>query len=345
MSQKPLPFTKDGFKYFLCEDDEALCRQYLDRINSIEPNKRNNTIHFKRLVVKSDVKLSDCDKAPQIKLEDDGLTVTGEKGYSMIRATHGINKGTYYFEVKILSMPNDSAARIGWGMSCANLQAPLGYDRYGYSWRSVFGTKFHEARGKSYDSGDEQCNNRGYKAGDTIGCMIELPLSNSHNFIDPNLHLPTSIKERGALLTIKKKEAQYRVAELEDKPPKESFEQKGSKISFFKNGVPIGVAFEDIQAGTYYPSISLYKECKVRANFGPKFAYPPSSMKKEFHSSDKHHGRPLYQSMQDAVFATIIDHLVTDMRFIVDGEHFYDEKHNLIKNIFTEELDNLNKQE
>jgi len=28
--------------------------------------------------------------APQLKLTDDRLTVTGEKGYSMVRATHGI---------------------------------------------------------------------------------------------------------------------------------------------------------------------------------------------------------------------------------------------------------------
>jgi len=28
--------------------------------------------------------------APQLKLTDDRLTVTGEKGYSMVRATHGM---------------------------------------------------------------------------------------------------------------------------------------------------------------------------------------------------------------------------------------------------------------
>ena len=27
--------------------------------------------------------------APQLKLTDDRITVTGEKGYSMVRATHG----------------------------------------------------------------------------------------------------------------------------------------------------------------------------------------------------------------------------------------------------------------
>jgi len=33
--------------------------------------------------------------APQLKLTDDRLTVTGEKGYSMVRATHGM----YYIVV------------------------------------------------------------------------------------------------------------------------------------------------------------------------------------------------------------------------------------------------------
>ena len=31
-----------------------------------------------------------------------------------------------------------------------NLQAPLGYDKFSYSWRSKKGTSFHESRGKHY---------------------------------------------------------------------------------------------------------------------------------------------------------------------------------------------------
>lgn len=52
--------------------------------------------------------------APQLKISDDRLTVTGEKGYSMVRASHGVRKGCWYFEVSVEDMPPDTAARLGW---------------------------------------------------------------------------------------------------------------------------------------------------------------------------------------------------------------------------------------
>lgn len=48
-----------------------------------------------------------------------------------------------------------------------NLQAPLGYDKFSYSWRSKKGTKFHQSIGKHYSSS--------YGQGDTLGFFIELP--------------------------------------------------------------------------------------------------------------------------------------------------------------------------
>ena len=33
--------------------------------------------------------------APQLKISDDRMTVTGEKGYSMVRATHGMTLNSY----------------------------------------------------------------------------------------------------------------------------------------------------------------------------------------------------------------------------------------------------------
>lgn len=52
--------------------------------------------------------------APQLKISDDRLTVTGEKGYSMVRASHGVRKGAWYFEVSVDDMPPETAARLGW---------------------------------------------------------------------------------------------------------------------------------------------------------------------------------------------------------------------------------------
>lgn len=49
-----------------------------------------------------------------------------------------------------------------------------------------------------------------------------------------------------------------------------------SQIIFFKNGKCVGVAFEDIYYGSYYPIISIYKNATVSVNFGPCFKYSPS---------------------------------------------------------------------
>lgn len=47
----------------------------------------------------------------------------------------------------------------------------------------------------------------------------------------------------------------------------------GSKIVFFKNGESQGEAFVDINAGAYYPAISIFKNATVSVNFGPNFKY------------------------------------------------------------------------
>ena len=49
----------------------------------------------------------------------------------------------------------------------ANLQAPLGFDKFGYSIRSRKGTRFHESIGKHYSDG--------YKQGDVLGVHISMP--------------------------------------------------------------------------------------------------------------------------------------------------------------------------
>jgi hypothetical protein len=46
------------------------------------------------------VTLTVHDMGPHLKVRDDGLTVVGEKGYRMIRASHGINEGALYLSVQ-----------------------------------------------------------------------------------------------------------------------------------------------------------------------------------------------------------------------------------------------------
>lgn len=94
-----------------------------------------------------------------------------------------VTRGAWYFEVTIEELPEGAATRIGFGQEYANLQAPLGYDKFGYSWRSRKGTKFHQSSGKKYSDG--------YGEGDTLGFLIHLPQ------IDSNIdYMPNTFKDR-----------------------------------------------------------------------------------------------------------------------------------------------------
>jgi hypothetical protein len=61
-------------------------------------------------------------------------------GYRMIRATHGVHNGAYYWECQIVPT-SDSAAhvRLGWSTRQGELQAPVGYDRFSFAYRDISG--------------------------------------------------------------------------------------------------------------------------------------------------------------------------------------------------------------
>lgn len=154
-----------------------------------------------RTSIPSTVLLALHDRAPQLKISEDRFAVTGEKGYCTVRGTHGngkhnnvefiikyiffilaVTKGIWYWEATIEELPEGAATRIGWGQDYANLQAPLGYDKFGYSWRSKKGTRFHDSVGKHYSVG--------YGEGDTLGFMILLPVTKKTKL------LPNTYKDR-----------------------------------------------------------------------------------------------------------------------------------------------------
>ncbi|KAF5276970.1 hypothetical protein FQR65_LT16110 [Abscondita terminalis] len=253
------PFNRDGYRYLLAEPDpHAPYRQEFDESNDWAGKPIPGWLY--RILVPSTVLLALHDRAPQLKISEDRLAVTGEKGYCMVRATHWVNRGCWYWEATVEEMPEGSAIRMGWGQDYANLQAPLGYDKFGYSWRSKKGTRFHESMGKHYSSG--------YGEGDTLGCLIIVPETSSTKLI-PNTYKDRPLVKFKSHLYYEDKD---NVAEsLKSLKPLE-----GSKIVFFKNGICQGIAFTDIYAGNYYPALSIHKGATVVANFGPNFKHFPS---------------------------------------------------------------------
>ncbi|XP_061710931.1 set1/Ash2 histone methyltransferase complex subunit ASH2 isoform X1 [Cydia pomonella] len=284
------PFNKDGYRYILAEPDpHAPFRQEFDESNEWSGKPIPGWLY--RSLCPGIVLLALHDRAPQLKISEDRLAVTGEKGYCMVRATHGVSRGAWYWEATVEEMPEGAASRLGWGRRYANLQAPLGYDKFGYSWRSRKGTRFHESRGKHYSNG--------YGEGDTLGFLIVLP--NNHN----TKYTPNTYKDRPL---VKFKSHLY----YEDKDNiQESLNNlkplTGSKIYFFKNGQCQGAAFLDVYQGCYYPSVSLHKSATVSVNFGPNFKHPPGS---------EYSYRPMSEKAEEA----ICEQTMADLLYLTDNE-------------------------
>lgn len=281
------PFNKDGYRYILAEPDpHAPFRQEFDESNEWSGKPIPGWLY--RSLCPSGVLLALHDRAPQLKVAEDRLAVTGDRGYCMVRATHGVRRGSWYWEVNVEEVPEGAAARLGWGRRYTNLQAPLGYDKFGYSWRSRKGTRFHESRGKHYSAG--------YGEGDTLGFLIVLPRDVTHT--------PTTYKDRPL---VKFKSHLY----YEDKDNIQESLSKlkpltGSKIYFFKNGECQGAAFTDIYEGCYYPSVSLHKNITVSVNFGPNFKHPPSDFT----------FRPMSEKAEEA----ICEQTMADMLYLTENE-------------------------
>ncbi|CAD7084297.1 unnamed protein product [Hermetia illucens] len=251
------PFNKDGYRYILAEPDpHAPFRQEFDESADWAGKPIPGWLY--RTLTPNSVLLALHDRAPQLKIAEDRLAVTGEKGYCMVRATHGVSRGTWYFEATIEEMPEGSATRLGWGQEYANLQAPLGYDKFGYSWRSRKGTKFHESHGKHYSEA--------YGEGDTLGFIISLPEA---DFVK---HLPNTFKDRP--LVKFKSHLYYEEKDKVQETLKALKPLKGSKIIYLKNGESQGEAFTDIYGGVYFPTVSIHKNATVSVNFGPNFKHP-----------------------------------------------------------------------
>eukprot|EP00240_Pyramimonas_obovata_P001044 CAMPEP_0118930446 /NCGR_PEP_ID=MMETSP1169-20130426/7130_1 /TAXON_ID=36882 /ORGANISM="Pyramimonas obovata, Strain CCMP722" /LENGTH=473 /DNA_ID=CAMNT_0006872805 /DNA_START=10 /DNA_END=1431 /DNA_ORIENTATION=- len=207
------------------------------------------------------VTISKGDKASQVQLSNDKLTMKSQKGYRMARATHGVREGCWYFEITIEHLGETGHARCGWCTSKADIQAPVGSDQYGFAYRDLEGAKVHKGIREAYS--DE------YTEGDVLGFYIYLPAFDKPEVpgTKPELFLY--------------KGSTYKV----EQPEKAPEPLLGSMVAFSKNGKMLGVAFRDIIEGTYFPAASLYtqpnpaKLAEVRFNFGPDFIHPPVAIK------------------------------------------------------------------
>lgn len=81
------PFNKDGYRYILAEPDpHAPFRQEFDEGADWAGKPIPGWLY--RTLTPNSVLLALHDRAPQLKVSEDRLAVTGDKGYCMIRGSH-----------------------------------------------------------------------------------------------------------------------------------------------------------------------------------------------------------------------------------------------------------------
>ncbi|KAG2379331.1 hypothetical protein C9374_007470 [Naegleria lovaniensis] len=196
-----------------------------------------------------------------IKIKDDKCSI-GVSGYCMIHATHCLESGAYYYEVKIENnMENNSVPdyarkphyRVGWCLKGAFDKGPCGFDKLSYGYGSKDGKVYYKSKGIPYGEPFGE-------AGDVIGCYIEIP----------KVETPPIKYIESAFFGDDGQQYKQFTATLDEKPV------IGSKIVFFKNGKYQGIAFSDIMFGAYFPAISLYMNACVTVRFeAHQFQYNP----------------------------------------------------------------------
>ncbi|KNC46111.1 uncharacterized protein AMSG_00229 [Thecamonas trahens ATCC 50062] len=198
--------------------------------------------------------------AGQIKVEGEAKCAAWCRlGYRLARATHGVAKGSWYCELAVLEpkaehvreAPHHPGVRVGWANHRAEINAPVGYDRFGYAVRSRDGAKFNKARGEAYG--------KPFGPGDVVGLAIHLPE-------DSKPYEPPEVRE----LRVRSWTAPKMPKPREPEPHPASY------IEYFLNGVSLGKAFTDVLSTTYYPAVSLYMGASAEFRFHPNaFSHTP----------------------------------------------------------------------
>ncbi|ETV80517.1 hypothetical protein, variant 1 [Aphanomyces astaci] len=200
------------------------------------------------------------DKGPLLLFGDDGVTVSGTKGFCMARTNACVTRGTYYFELKLLGAIEAYHVRVGWGTKKADINAPVGFDEHSYGYRDIGGETMHKSK-RSGPYGDS------FGVGDTVGAMIcvngDSSEDKSVDTVAPSLPgrfvPPSLVKQSSDLLA-------------HVSSPRRADEN--SYIRFFVNGKDQGIAFDNLPFAEYFPCVSIYGPGTVSANFGPDFDFP-----------------------------------------------------------------------
>ncbi|KAJ9063443.1 Set1/Ash2 histone methyltransferase complex subunit ASH2 [Entomophthora muscae] len=226
----------------------------------------------------------------------DKLIVHNPGTYRIALSNYGATTGSFYYEVKVMELPSGANFRIGVAQTNIKAQAPLGFDGFGYSFRANPPTIFHRAR--PYDVKVPA------KEGDVVGVLLHLPPLSDQERQEVDLRVwdrkyvysQFSYELNKTLPSVARpqkvpcgRDGKFMASPVPLPPlkpypfpdPHRKFNQMpllaGSQLVFFVNGQQVGTPFSNLILGKYYPAISLFRNAKVKFNFGPNFACPPPS--------------------------------------------------------------------
>ncbi|KAJ1149640.1 hypothetical protein NDU88_002446, partial [Pleurodeles waltl] len=159
------------------------------------------------------------DRGSAFAIGSDGLCCQSReiKEWHGCRATRGINKGKYYYEV---SCHDQGLCRVGWSSMQASLD--LGTDKFGFG----FGGTGKKSHNKQFDSYGEE-----FTMHDTVGCYLDIEKSSikfSKNGKDLGLafDIPSHLKNQAFFpsCVLKNAELKFNFGEEDFKfPPKDGF--------------------------------------------------------------------------------------------------------------------------
>lgn len=252
--------------------------------------------------------LSYFDRSSGTFISGDYNSVTTDKGWLSARTNIPIQEGKVYFEFNIVNSNEQSHVRIGVGRREASIEAPIGFDAYGYGLRDKTGQKLHLSRPVKFMK-------EGFKSGDVIGFLVELPKTEFQDIVRDQIAIRYKNRlyfERFDYTPTEKMEhllnpvTVFGEKAIPDLNPFKPDFLPNSSIKIYKNGEFIGTAFEDLYAflppyseqknninklnnnGTlgYYPTVSVFKGGIAEINPGPNFKCKPNDLEpdvKEFH--------------------------------------------------------------
>jgi len=163
--------------------------------------------------------------------------------------------------------------RLGWSMRTGDLQAPVGYDKWSYGIRDTAGSLVHcSQRQDEWTAGTGQDASFGSR--DVIGSAIQIN---------------TAAADTSAAAAAVDDDDDGGGGDANANADKNADKSTNpcNEIRFFKNGECLGqfvlskgkrvggVAFDDVQPGSYYPAVSCYMGGSIVANFGPYWIHPP----------------------------------------------------------------------